>query len=221
MTWDDVWKIVVCGVSSVGGIGAVVAACTKFTSGLITARLEQKYSFKIEKEMEDYKKEINKEMEQYRTILANKNYVSKTRFDAEFTIYRELSLLFFEMVKTVTNLIPPGLSHRLPNEQQQTEYEEKLYQSSLDATIKAQNQLRANEPFIAEDFFNKYLSILGQCQKQLSVFERRWNLSIMASYEEKKKITSEEYSKSEEIRKDLSSLNIEIRDYLAQLEVIR
>ncbi len=46
--------------------------------------------------MEDYKKEINKEMEQYRTILANKNYVSKTRFDAEFTIYRELSLFLIQ-----------------------------------------------------------------------------------------------------------------------------
>ena len=150
MGWSEIWKVVLGVVTSVGGVGIIIVACAKFASGMIATRLEQKYSLKIEKDLEAYKTELekdfegykqglSKEMERYRTSLAAKNYVSKTRFDAEFEIYRNLSLAYFEMIKMITNLIPPGLANRIADEKKESERVQKLYLQSNDATIAAQD----------------------------------------------------------------------------------
>lgn len=231
MGWSEIWKVVLGVVTSVGGVGIIIVACAKFASGMIATRLEQKYSLKIEKDLEaykaelekdfeDYKQGLSKEMERYRTSLAAKNYVSKTRFDAEFEIYRKLSLAYFEMIKMITNLIPPGFASEIADEQKESEREKKLYLQSNGATIAAQDMLRANEPFISENFFDKYYAILIKCQQQLSAYERRWNVGYIAPQKEKERFTPEEYQKSEKIREDMSSLNKEIRAYLSELEVI-
>ena len=181
MGWSEIWKVVLGVVTSVGGVGIIIVACAEFASGMIATRLEQKYSLKIEKDLEAYKTELekdfegykqglSKEMERYRTSLATKNYVSKTRFDAEFEIYRNLSLAYFEMIKTITNLIPPGLSYKIADEKKEIERGKKLYSLSNDATIAAQDMLRANEPFISESFFDMYYEILVKCQQQLSAY---------------------------------------------------
>ena len=231
MGWSEIWKVVLGVVTSVGGVGIIIVACAEFASGMIATRFEQKYSLQIEKDLEAYKTELekdfegykqglSKEMERYRTSLATKNYVSKTRFDAEFEIYRNLSLAYFEMIKTITNLIPPGLSYKIADEKKEIERGKKLYSLSNDATIAAQDMLRANEPFISESFFDKYYAILVKCQQQLSAYERRWNVSYIVPKKEKEQFTPEEYQRSEKIREDMSALNKEIRAYLSELDVI-
>ena len=82
--WDELWKVVLGVVTSVGGIGVVIVAAVKFSSDIIAKRLEEKYTLKM-----------NKELEKYRVGLDNKVYISKTKFDTEFAIYRELSKSFF------------------------------------------------------------------------------------------------------------------------------
>ena len=82
--WDEIWKIIFGVVASVGGIGAVIVAAVKFSVNIIAKRLVEKYTLKM-----------NKELEKYRGGLDNKIYISKTKFDTEFSIYRELSRSFF------------------------------------------------------------------------------------------------------------------------------
>jgi hypothetical protein len=62
----------------------------KFSSNIIAKRLDERYTLKL-----------NKEFEKYKSIIDNKTYISKTKFDTEFAIYRELSNAFFEMVKGI------------------------------------------------------------------------------------------------------------------------
>ena len=50
MDWNDIWKIVLTIVASFGGIGGIILAVVKFSSGIIAERLSQKYELKLQKE---------------------------------------------------------------------------------------------------------------------------------------------------------------------------
>lgn len=85
---NTVWEIVLAVVAGLGGIGVVFGAVIYFTSNFIAERLQKKYELKLNEKFEKYKADID-----------NKTYISKTKFDAEFSLYRSLSKSFFDMVK--------------------------------------------------------------------------------------------------------------------------
>ncbi len=97
MNWGKIAEIALTCIASVGGVGAIIIAVVKFSSSIMADRLSKKYQLQLDKEIEKFKAELNK-----------KEYVSKTRFDAEFSIYRELTSAFSRMVTNVSILIPPG-----------------------------------------------------------------------------------------------------------------
>lgn len=207
--WDEIWKIVLAVVSSVGGIGVVIIAAVKFSADIIAKRLEEKYTLKM-----------NKELEKYRIGLDSKTYISKTKFDTEFAIYRELSSSFFLMVKDVTRMIPAGYADYPADKEEREKYENTLYDNALKSTVAAQNYLYPNIPFVSEEFEKAYLEVLGLCREQLGVFERRWNVGYMATDEEKRRFSREDYQRSREIREKYDALNKAVRAYLTKLDVI-
>lgn len=209
MDWNDIWKIVLGVIGSVGGIGIVILAIVKFASGIIANRLEEKYSLKL-----------NKELEKYKTNLDNKTYISRTKFDAEFNIYRELSKAFFEMVKAITIMIPSGLANYPADEEAKKEYENNLYDKASKYAVIAQDVLNSNAPFIPSNLFKNYDDILKLCKVQLGVFELRWDVNYRARQEEKECFSLEDYKRSREINEKFEELNENIRNYLAKLDVI-
>ena len=80
---------------SAGGIGAIIIGVIKFTSNSIADALSKKYELKL-----------NKELELYKAGVENKIYISKTKFDTEFQLYRQLSKSFTNMTKEVSQLFP-------------------------------------------------------------------------------------------------------------------
>lgn len=162
MSWSDIWKIILCAIGSVGGIGAIIIAVTKFTADILAERLSQKYSIKLQKELE-----------QYKSGLENKTYITKTKFDAEFSLYRELSKTFFEMVKDITTMIPTGYATYPADKEARKEYERILYNNAVKSTVAAQDTLNGNIPFIPDELYQKYKEIVRMCSIQLNVFERR------------------------------------------------
>ncbi len=206
---NNIVQIVLGIITSIGGIGAIFTAVIKFSSNFIAERLEEKYSLKL-----------NKELEAYKSSLENKNYISKTKFDAEFEIYKNLSKSFFEMVKNISIMIPPGFTTIPADEEAKKEYDNKNYDAACKSCELAQDTLNSSAPFISEDIFNKYSEIIHLCIMQLRAFERRWNISYMKSQKDKEKFTNEEYSRTSEINEKFKELNNDIRDYLNKLEVI-
>ena len=207
--WDEIWKIVLGVVASVGGIGTVIVVSVKFSANIIAKRLEEKYALKL-----------SKELEKYRVGLDNKIYISKTKFDTEFAIYRELSKSFFVMVKDITRMIPAGYAEYPADESAREEYENRLYDNSSKSTVTAQDFLYCNMPFIPEEFEKDYDEILGLCREQLGVFERRWNVGYLVSAEEKKRFTREDFQRSRDIRAKHDLLKNKVRIYLSKLDVI-
>ena len=209
MTWTDICSIVLWVIGGLGGIGAVFTAVIKFSSNIIAERLAKKYEINLQKEMEKYKIELSK-----------KDYVSKTRFDAEFKIYRDLSKTFCTAVKDISVLIPSGFTWKPAEEDAQKKYEDDCYQTAHSSVVAAQNSLYSCVAFIPEDFFKGYEDILKLCKQQLNVFTFRYNVLTFGTGKEKNSLSSEDYKRTDEINDMWMKHNAVIREYLSNLDVL-
>ena len=204
-----VMEIVVGVLASFGGITGILILALKASSKIIIDRIEDRY-----------KQKLNKELEKYKIILGNKTYISKTKFDTEFGIYRELSKSFCDMVKEISVLIPSGLTYTLANEEARKKAESEQYIKAMNSTVKAQDTLNSNIPFISEEIYKGYNNILSLCKTQLNVFAQRWNVLYMAPQYEKENLSLDDYNRTDNINKEFDKLNNLIRKYLSNLDVI-
>lgn len=165
---------------------------------------------------------LDKALEDKKSVNERKNYISKTRFDTEFEIYRQLSKVFFAMIKHTSKLNPYGMisTPAFDSEEEKDEYDKKIYKTAVKAFFVAQDNLQANAPFIREDIYNGYNKILELCNYQLHVFQQRWNLSFCAICKEDALPTDEEQKMTKEIYDKLNDLNKKVRAYLASLDVL-
>ena len=152
--------------------------------------------------------------------MANKIYISKSKFDTEFSLYRELTKSFFEAVKDITIMIPAGLAKYPPDEEEKKKYENTLYQQANQSVVIAQDILNSNIPFLPENFYVKYEEILSLCKIQLDVFEQRWNVLYLAPQKEKESFSIEDYKRSREIKDKFKTLNKELHNYLDRLDIL-
>ena len=95
MEVEEIFKIIFGVTASIGAIGAFILFVIKLSAEKIAEALQKKYTLKFDKELEKYK-----------THLDNKTYISKTKFDAEFEIYRDLSADFCSAVRDISTMIP-------------------------------------------------------------------------------------------------------------------
>lgn len=205
----QIGSIVAACIVSAGGIGGITIAVIKFSSSFIAERLSANYENKLERALE-----------KYRTELSKKEYVSKTRFDAEFGIYRELSATFCAMVKDISVMIPTGLSWMPAEKEAQIKYEDECYKTANTSTVKAQDSLYSSAAFIPEDFFKGYEEILSLCKQQLNAFTFRYNAMSLETEKEKRSLSKDEYKRTTEINEKWMKHNGVIREYLASLDVL-
>lgn len=209
MSIEQIGSIVAACILSAGGIGGIIIAVIKFSSSMIAERMATRYENKLEKEFE-----------KYRTELSKKEYVSKTRFDTEFQIYRELSQSFCTMVKDVSVMIPSGFSWQPADEDAKKQYEDNCYKTATSSVVKAQDTLYANAAFIPQAFFENYEEILKLCKRQLNTFAFRYNALSFETEEEKRQLSVEDYRRTDELNQKWAEHNNKIRDYLATLDVL-
>jgi hypothetical protein len=167
---DKAWQIALAIITSVGGIGVIFSAVVYFTSNFIAERLQKKYDLKLSEELEKYKAGVE-----------NKRYISKTKFDAEFALYRSLSKAFFDMVKDVSIMIPQGYNTAPADKEEKKKHDEDNYKRALSSCVVAQDELNGNAPFIPEKFYKMYEEIRRLCMLQLDEFAERWNVGCIAS----------------------------------------
>lgn len=202
---DHIWGIAGAIVASAGGFGALFLMAVKFSADQIADSLQKKYDLKLNEELERYKAEIE-----------SKKYISKTKFDAEFSLYQSLSRAFFNMIKAINALVPTGLTTVPADENIKEELEKERYKYAIKKAVKAQDQLMSNVAFIPECYYKRYEEILGLCHQQIYEFEKRWNLSYTDLKD--RRLTSDAYQRTGEINEKFKELNIEIRAHLEELE---
>lgn len=142
---------------SVGVGGGIVAALSSWLGKVWAERLMAKETAKYREELERLSKQLER-----------KNYVSKVRFDAEFSIYRELSGAFLDVVRAQNDLFTFEKMDRVPAEkyEQKKLYEER-FGKGADAYNNASTQLHRSAPFIEENIFEQFRNILRDVRRQL------------------------------------------------------
>jgi hypothetical protein len=118
-------------------------------------------------------------------------------------------------------MIPDGFATYPADKEQRKEYEHNLYVEAQKSTVLAQDALNANAPFIPESFFTQYNEILGLCKRQITAFQKRWNVLYIASQDEKESFSMEDYKCSKSIREQFEKLNSAIREYISKLDVTK
>lgn len=86
MIAKDIIAIATSIIISVGGSGVIICALANFISERIAKRIDGKYQQRFEQEFEKYK-----------SIMEHRRYISKTQFDNEYQIYKQLSKAFFSV----------------------------------------------------------------------------------------------------------------------------
>lgn len=213
MDWEKIAEIVFTCIAAIGGVGAVFIAVIKWSSNIIADRLSRKYQIQLEKEKEKYKSELSK-----------KEYISKTRFEAEFSMYKDLSEKNISMVYCVgeATVITRGALYS-------NEEIDEVIQRLCDQINEAELANKGYAPFIQESFFDKYCELGRQATKAFRLF-KAWK-----QYKNGEKfaviIGENMYSDQEEVieaieatQKELSAnsdkLLKDLREYLRTLDVL-
>ncbi len=209
MGWNDVWKIVLTLLSSVGGIGVIICFLVKFSSNIIADQLSKKYELKINKDFEEYKNQLEK-----------KNYISKSRFDKEFTIYQELSEKVLDMT-FANNVLFPIVDRVPPSEEERMKFFNERYTKAVQAYNEANRSIKANAPFISEDIYNLFSELRDDCCKQIDDYAV---FVLEPDYKENRTEMREDYKKCWERTNTISNkrdkIISELRKYLSTIDVL-
>lgn len=206
MTGNEIMAFIGKAVTAVGGV-SVIAACV---CRIMEKRMEQRFDAKLKKELEKYKAEIGK-----------KQYVSKTRFDTEFELYRKLSEAFFDTVRKMKSILVIEEENenrpRILKEERKRAYFKFSNNGSTAMLILYQNMA-----FIPENFFERYsqiMEIVGEIHTEYLEFDKQKETEL--TEQDIKKFQTREYEAYELMDQKLKALNIELREYLKTLEIIQ
>ena len=202
------------------------------SSGIITIVVKL-IAKRIEKRLEtSYQLKLDKELEKYKDLLNRKNYISKTRFDAEFVMYQELSEKHISVVydtgEAVLLMRMATAGEIEPNEI--SNHIERFCKDINDSEI----MTKRYAPFIPNNMYEKFLEI---DKKSTSIFNsfKIWNSFLLGSLPKSINFRSNNTIKrnitqkivKEEIEKEQKELSCSwdilinsLRDYLSKLDVL-
>jgi len=160
----------------------------------------------------------DKIIENYRSMNNRRNFVSKTRFDTEFSIYRELTAFCRNMmcdVCTVLNNMP----HLIDIDNRENTMKKAIY-SANKACTEFNVYLTSNAPFIPKDYYEKYKIYMDLCKRNLNKCEGDWSIYLDAwRQNDLDNVSIENSYEVQKIYMEYYVLIDYIRDYLANLEV--
>ena len=194
MSWNDVWKIILAAITSVGGVSAIIIFSVKFASNIIAKRLEEKYSKKLERELEKYKSELDK-----------MNYVSKARFDKEFIIYQELSEKAYVALKEITKFQRIDLQLNIEAAKKRNIELCELIEDYIVTTAKY-------APFIPKAIYNNFEEIENCFLKRIELIANAIKESNSGNHRVK-------YDSDDKLSDTIDKTIDELREYLSNLDV--
>lgn len=193
MTW---WQSVL--------IALIPAALTAFISWLISYQ-----------QIRNTKKELQLQYDS-----ENKLYITKTRFDMEFSIYKELCEKVLEMVMDTSSLFPRGLYNEPLDEAERKKYREEKYKKAANSFNEANTTIRKYAAFIPEQHYENFCEIRKLCAMQLNWYPD-FRLGGLDS-DSRKELNDKQqacWKRTEEINEKLDSLIKALREYLERLDV--
>lgn len=212
MSWADFWKIILAALASVGGVGGLIMLVIKFSSNLIAERLSQKYQLSLQKELEKYKAGVE-----------NKTYISKARFDREFSMYQDLCEKNITMVYDMGAAVMITRGAKYPNVSSTQEFIHLAAQHIDDAEML--NKRYA--PFIAKEIFESYKELGSKAYSIISLLDlwdrfetQNYIINYNGTAYTRDKAKDEIEAKQKIISKLSDDILDKLRDYLSSLDTL-
>lgn len=212
MSWADIWKIILAALASVGGVGGLIMLVIKFSSNLIAECLSQKYQLSLQKELEKYKAGVE-----------NKTYISKARFDREFSMYQDLCEKNITMVYDMGAAVMITRGAKYPNVSSTQEFIHLAAQHIDDAEML--NKRYA--PFIAKEIFESYKELGSKAYSIISLLDlwdrfetQNYIINYNGTAYTRDKAKDEIEAKQKIISKLSDDILDKLRDYLSSLDTL-
>lgn len=168
----------------------------------------------------------SRKIEEAKGSVSEKVYVSKIRFDTEFQIYRKLSSVFYDVLESISFLIPDGLNDARFSDSQQVKAEMQMrYFDAVKAVMNAKRVLGRNMAFIQDDIYKAYRKTLAAGETQLFVFRQKFRQldgkKEANNYNEWPTFGNEDYRRTLKMSNELEEINANIRNYLSTLDILK
>lgn len=161
--------------------------------------------------------DFDKQLEKYKAGIDNKTYMCKTKFDAEFSMYRELSQAFAVLVKECSQMFPTL------TKDSRNDYEKykPIHDKCVDVIVSAQDKLNACAPFISEIIYIGYSELEELCKTQLSDFQDfRLRPDAKDYVIECKDAYKEVYKRTRDIQSKYQNISTTLRSYIDSIDII-
>ena len=203
---NSVWETVLAIFISIGGAGAVIVALGKWLANLTAQRILKKTEFEFSQKLESLKSNLEK-----------RNYISKTRFDLEIEVYRQLSETVVAMVSDNSALFPFGMYREPQNEEEKKNFYRENYSRAAQSYNTANSAINRNTPFIPEQLHKQFTDIADKCRIQLIMFGE---LKIHNPSEGDGQVYRESCERTKTINSELDTLMTSLRSHIASLDVL-
>lgn len=218
MEWEAVFKIIGAAVLSAGGMGAIIVACVKFASGIITDRMMKKYEARLSKEIESYRHDLELEIEEYRQKAERLTFVTQKQFETEFDIYQNLFDALFDFSVHTAQLYP--IMDWLPaDENEKKEIYKKRHRDYCDSFNRFSETLEKSAPFIPKTNYDLFTGLRQLAHELGCMYEDIRIIDDPLFKEDNSQIARENYRKTDTFRKLVESAKDQIREYLTTLKV--
>lgn len=172
--------------SYIGGIGVVIIGIVKFSTSLMEKKMERKFE---------------KEKTLFQSKLDKQQYISRTRFDVEFNIYRNLSQKFGLLIL------------RMLADTSCCEYNEERNGEMCKLAYEAVMELYGSAPFIKKDLYDNFTEIYEKCRQMIAKYDeliKKKNCGYNEKLENEARELFGEYNK----------IIDKVREYNSNIEVI-
>lgn len=216
--WNHIWVAL----KQMGGV-AILTIIITFIVHKINTRFEKRIEHKYDEKLEVLKVELDNQRETYRSLMEKKNYISKTRFDTEFAVCKELMLACNNMINAVYYLFPVReFESHYSDEQTKRQVYDQKYGKAIEASNKYNDLIASYAPFIAKELEEEMKELHILCGKNIEGFRFRYESGpnyVEAPSEQRNAIIDECYERTWVIREKLSNVSDTLRQYFKQIEV--
>lgn len=218
MNWEDIWKIILSAVASVGGASVIIIAVTKRLSEFLSERMLKKYQGELDKEIESYKRDLEIEIEKVKSQNEHVKYVSQRQFDAEFTAYEKIFDCMFKF-SVYTRQLYPSFEWLITDKDKRKEVYTQRLGDFRDAFNTFSETVEVNAPFMPKELYDMFVKMRGLANEIAMNYEE----IRIEDKEEDRDFNREEaykrYPKEDELGKLVQQSKDKVREYLGTLRV--
>lgn len=202
---NNIWVILI---SSASGTGIIIWLI-KYYANIIAKNL-----------LAEYDAELKKELELFKHNLDTQKYITKSQYDLELEIYRQLSGNLYAVIVKLFTITTNTLRKDLP-EKSVLEFEKNNFTDTVTKIENFQNKLHENAAFIPEDIFKRYDDIYMNVNKLLWKYQKQLKKYIDGEIKNTEMFSDADYLLAQEIQIKNKKLNDDLRMYLQSLKIIK